>query len=45
MGRVRRTYGEQRNAYSLWWDGEMDRDHWEDIDVGGIVILKMILEK
>jgi hypothetical protein len=27
------------------WESQKERDHWEDIDIGGRVILKLILEK
>jgi hypothetical protein len=28
-----------------WWESRKERDHWEDQDVGGWVILKWMLEK
>jgi hypothetical protein len=28
-----------------WWEIQKERDHWEDQDVGGWTILKMILER
>jgi hypothetical protein len=28
-----------------WWESQMERDHWEDQDVGGWTILKWILER
>jgi hypothetical protein len=28
-----------------WWECQKERDHWEDQDVGGLTILKWILEK
>jgi hypothetical protein len=27
-----------------WWESQKERDHWEDQDVGGLTILKWILE-
>jgi hypothetical protein len=27
-----------------WWEGQKERDLWEDQDVGGWIILKWILE-
>jgi hypothetical protein len=26
-----------------WWESQKERDHWEDQDVGGWTILKMVL--
>jgi hypothetical protein len=28
-----------------WWESQKKRDHWEDQDVGGWIILKWILER
>jgi hypothetical protein len=28
----------------LWWGSQKERDHYEDLDVGGKIILKWILE-
>jgi hypothetical protein len=28
-----------------WWEIQKERDHWEDQDVGGWTILKIILER
>jgi hypothetical protein len=28
-----------------WWEGQKERDHWEDEDIGGWTILKWILER
>jgi hypothetical protein len=28
-----------------WWESQKVRDHWEDLDVGGMVTLKWILER
>jgi hypothetical protein len=28
-----------------WWEIHKERDHWEDQDVGGWTILKLILER
>jgi hypothetical protein len=29
---------EKRNAY--WWGSQKERNHWEDLDVGGWTVLK-----
>jgi hypothetical protein len=49
-GRMRWTWhianmGQKRNAYRFWWKSQKERDHQEDLDVGGSVILRWILEK
>jgi hypothetical protein len=44
MGRACSTNGEKRNAYRILWEIQKERDHWEDQDVGGWTILKLILE-
>jgi hypothetical protein len=28
-----------------WWESQKDSDQWEDQDVGGLTILKRILER
>jgi hypothetical protein len=38
MGRRQLRIGE-------WWEIQKERDHWEDQDVGGWTILKLILER
>jgi hypothetical protein len=36
----------RRGMYTgYWWESQKERDHWEDQDVGGWVILKWILER
>jgi hypothetical protein len=37
--------GAKRNAYSILWESQMERDHWEDHGVGRWTILKWILER
>jgi hypothetical protein len=37
--------GERRNAYRILWEIQKERDYWEDQDVGGWTILKLILER
>jgi hypothetical protein len=39
------TNGEMTNPYKSLWERQKERDHWEDPDVGGRIILKSILEK
>jgi hypothetical protein len=29
----------------FWWESHKGRDHWEELDVGGWIILKLILER
>jgi hypothetical protein len=29
----------------IWWEHQNERDHYEDAEVGGTIILKWILEK
>jgi hypothetical protein len=29
----------------FWWESQKEKDHWEDIDAGGSIILRLILEK
>jgi hypothetical protein len=26
----------------FWWESQMKREHWEDLDIGGKIILKQI---
>jgi hypothetical protein len=33
------------NIHRYWWEIQKERDHWEDQDVGGWTILKLILER
>jgi hypothetical protein len=37
--------GEKKNAYRILVGSHKERDHWEDIEVGGWTILKWILER
>jgi hypothetical protein len=39
MGRCSTHEGE------FWWESQKERGHWEDLDVGGRIILKCILGK
>jgi hypothetical protein len=29
----------------FWWEGQKERDHYEDLDISGSIILKWILER
>jgi hypothetical protein len=29
----------------FWWESQKKRDHWEDLHVGRMIILKRILKK
>jgi hypothetical protein len=33
------------NAYRVWCQSHKERDHYKDLDIGGLIILKWILEK
>jgi hypothetical protein len=37
--------GRRRMHVRFWWEGQKERDHQEDMDVGGKIILKWILER
>jgi hypothetical protein len=37
--------GEKRNACRILLENQKERDHWEYQDVGGLSILKWILER
>jgi hypothetical protein len=37
--------GEKRNACRILWESQMERDHYEDQDVGEWTMLKWILER
>jgi hypothetical protein len=28
-----------------WWESQLEIDHWEDQDIGGWAILKLILDR
>jgi hypothetical protein len=37
--------GRREMHIGSWWENQRERDHWEDQDVGGWVILKLTLER
>jgi hypothetical protein len=43
-GHVGRT-GEKRNAYRILLEKAKGKRQWEDQDIGGLIILKWILER
>jgi hypothetical protein len=36
--------GKRGMHIGYWWESEKERDHWEDQDEGGRIILKWIVE-
>jgi hypothetical protein len=46
MGRACRTHGGRSGMHiEFWWESQKEREHRKDLDVGGRIILKWILEK
>jgi hypothetical protein len=37
--------GRRGMLIDYWWESQKERDHWEDQDVGGWIILGWILER
>jgi hypothetical protein len=37
--------GRRYMCRGFWWESKIERDYWEDLDVGGRIIIKCILEK
>jgi hypothetical protein len=37
--------GRREKLRGFWWESQKERDHWEDPDVGGRIILKWTLGK
>jgi hypothetical protein len=44
MGRACSTDGGRGTLIGYWWESQKERDHSEDLDVGGKLILKCIFE-
>jgi hypothetical protein len=38
-------WGRRGTHIDYWWENQKERDHWEDQDVGGWIILGWILER
>jgi hypothetical protein len=36
---------EKETLIGYWWESQRERDHWEDQDVGGWIMLGWILER
>jgi hypothetical protein len=37
-----RRMGRRGMHIGFWWESQKERDHYEDLDVGGWIILKLI---
>jgi hypothetical protein len=44
MGRAYRRDGGEGNAYRILWESQKEREHWEYLEGGGL-LLKWILER
>jgi hypothetical protein len=44
VGHVARM-GRRRTCIGYWWESQGERDHYEDLDVGGWIILGWFLER
>jgi hypothetical protein len=45
MSRICRTHGGEEEWIVFRWESQKERDYYEDLDLGGWIILKRILEK
>jgi hypothetical protein len=45
MGRACGTHRDKWNAYRILLGSQKERDHQEDLDIGGRIILRLILER
>jgi hypothetical protein len=36
---------QETSVSRFWWENHKERDHYEEVDVGGRIILKRLLEK
>jgi hypothetical protein len=37
--------GMKRNAYRFWWESQKRRNHKEDLDIDGRIVLRWVLER
>jgi hypothetical protein len=42
---IEHEWGTRGMHIGYWWESQKVRDHWEDLDVGGWTILKLIVER
>jgi hypothetical protein len=45
MGRACSTNGGRGMHIEFWWGSRKERDHYEDLDVSGRIILECMLER
>jgi hypothetical protein len=45
MARARRTHGREEMYTEYWWENQSVGDLWEDLSIGGTIILKLISKK
>jgi hypothetical protein len=45
MQGMQHEWGRGGMHIGYWWESQKGRDHWEDQDVDGWIILKWILER
>jgi hypothetical protein len=42
---MRHAWGRRGVHIEFWWESQNERDHQEDLDIGGRIILKWIFER
>jgi hypothetical protein len=46
MARACSMHWERREMHTrFWWENQIDRSHYEDLDLDGRILLKLILQK